>query len=216
MKRLLVLSSFWMILASPLHGAPGVSVDLYGAFLGIGKTVNQAGGGGALAIGIVDNLSLVYRGMYAVASRKTPDLTGYLYKTREMRYNHMMQMAGAEYVLMIPRIRLGWRNSLMVGYSQTRIDMVDGERNLLEAVPLAVSPVFPAVMQSISLWRVRRVRDRGFAVAAWTGFQVNALPYLAPFADIGIHKSFYDRDLEGKKIIGFHLMCGVRLNASYK
>lgn len=187
-----------------LSAAPALArytIDLSGAYVGVGKSKEQLGGGGALGINVIDNVSVLYRGIYTEASRSS------LFFGRS-RFTHMTHHAGIEYVLHIPAARLGWRNSFMLGYSYTRMDMADNETRFLELYFLRYK--VPSAIRTMNMFRLRHMRDAGISLALWTGIQVNALPFLAPFADIGIHKSFYFRDLRGREIVGFHFMFGIR------
>jgi hypothetical protein len=65
-------------------------------------------------------------------------------------------------------------------------------------------------MRFMNIWRIKNLRDRGVAVAFWSGFQFNIAPFMAPFIDVGLFRSFYYRDLGGKMILGFHMMAGIR------
>ncbi|MBN2158679.1 MAG: hypothetical protein JW807_04735 [Spirochaetes bacterium] len=189
------------VFLSAMPAAAGYYADLSGAYISVGKSKQQLGGGGALGITIIDNFSMLYRGIYTTASRSS------LY-SEKLQFNHMTHHVGFEYVLDIPVARLGWRNSFMLGYSYTRMDEADRETRFLEFYFLRYS--VPNWVRVMNMLRLSHKRDGGLALALWTGIQVNALPFLAPFADIGIHKSFYFRELSFREIIGFHFMFGIR------
>jgi hypothetical protein len=199
LKNALISSILFIFLSAPAFA--DVNLDAYGAYLGTGKNINQAGGGGGLGVTVIDNFAIIYRGMYTVGSKQNSGYT-------ERQFSHQMQMGGLEYVLKIPVIRIGWRTSLMAGYSETRFDARDYETNFLESV--VMPPMTPGVYRGYNVFKVRHLRDSGFSMGLWTGIQVNVLNFLAPFVDIGLHKSFYYRDLEGKSIMGLHLMFGIR------
>jgi hypothetical protein len=172
----------------------------------MGKIANLPGGGGTVGITIIDGLSFLYRGMYNYTTRRSNYFTKYFFNDKK-EYSTMLHLAGLEYVLRIPVVRIGWRNSLMAGYSWSRADVVDRETNFLES---GVMNGVPGPVRFMNVWKIRNLRDRGVAVAFWSGFQFNIAPFMAPFIDFGLFRSFYYRDLGGKMILGFHMMAGIR------
>lgn len=201
LKKLFVATIILLSVSTPVFA--DYFIDAYGVYAGLGKKANLLGGGGAAGINIIDKFSMVYRGMYAVASKKSRYL-------EDKKFNHMMQMAGFEYVVTIPVVRIGWRNSFMVGYSRTRVDVRDYETNVMVSIIAASSGLTSEALLDNNVFKIWRQRDRGFAIGYWTGLQFDILPYFAPFIDVGLHKSIYHNDLEGKNIFGLHLMFGVR------
>jgi hypothetical protein len=201
LKRIFFI--LFMFIAVSLNSAVDVHIDANGAYLTIEKGKNLLGGGGAFGIEVFDNLSVLYRGLFATAH----DQSAYFGK---MRYDHMMHLAGAEYRFPIPYIRIGWRNAFMVGYSRTRYDFIDNDYNFLKAWIL--NPATPPSLHFMIVREIRRIRDSGLALAFWSGLQLDMIPCVSPFIDAGIHKSFYTRGLVDKNIVGFHLMFGVRLS----
>jgi len=184
-----------------------MNVDLYGACTGVHGEKYQFGGGGALGFSVIGNLSFLYRGMYTLASSKK-----WFFDTKH--YNYLLQLAGIEHVLSLPSVHIGWRNSIMAGYSQVRLDTVDKRYVALKA--LILNAISAPSVQFMSLRDVRKLRNSGLAIAYWTGFQFDLIRYIAPFVDIGIHTSLYTRDLNNKNIYGLNIMFGVRVSIGRK
>ncbi len=200
MKKVFLTFILFMALYTPSQAY--VYFDFYGAHAEIQGAKNLLGGGGAFGVTVIDNFSFVYKGMYALASRPRE-----YFGTRN--YNYMLQLAGIGYVYNIPYIHLGWRSSVMAGYSQAEADGVDRQYNMLKAVIL--NPTSPQGYQLILTGQVRKLVDSGPAVALWTGLQFDLISYVAPFIDVGLHKSFYSGDLGNKNIIGLNVLFGIRL-----
>jgi hypothetical protein len=186
-----------------------MNVDLYGAGIGVNGEKYQFGGGGALGFSVIGNLSILYRGMYTLASSNK-----WFFDAKY--YNYLLQLAGIEHVLSIPYVHIGWRNSIMAGYSQVRLDTVDKEYVALKALIFYTSVPAVRFVSVREVRKPRKLRNTGFAMAYWTGFQFELIRYMTPFIDIGIHKSFYRRDLNNKNIYGLNIMFGVRVSIGRK
>jgi hypothetical protein len=202
LKKRIAACIVFLSLSSPLLAE--YNIDLFGAYMKSGSNRDQLGGGGTFGFSVYPGLNVLYRGMYTFSSRKSP-----YFEPRE--YNQMMQMAGLEYVLSIPVIRIGWRSSFMAGYSRTRIDKIDLEQSFIESLmasTLATPP--PGFILTRNMFRSRRRVDSGIALAFWTGFQVELLPFMAPFIDIGLCRSFYFSELGGRELPGLQVMFGLR------
>jgi len=104
----------------------------------------------------------------------------------EINYEHMTFMAGIAYTPIIPvlnRFRISWKNTFLAGYSMSDVDLKDfGES----------------------------VSDSGLALAFWTGLKYDATQMIAPFFDIGYHKSFYQNKMEDISVQGFQFAFGIR------
>ncbi len=103
----------------------------------------------------------------------------------ESNYSHDMFMGGMGYGYTIPAYRLVWRSSLLIGYSSTDIE---------ERVSYVKSSA----------------NDSGICFEITTGIQWNATQHVAPFLDIGYHKSYYTSKLQDASIGGFQAMLGFR------
>ena len=208
LKRIMPVACAIIFFTLPLS-ANQIIIDGYGASLGVAREVpNLIGGGGTFGLSLFEGGALIYRGMYALASTKPR------YR-EEKKYRHMMHMGGFEYTLTIPEARFGWRTSLMAGYSETRIDGINYTLNFLEVIAAdAVGLVSDELATYHLLAHVRNRRDRGMAIAAWTGIEFQVTDWFAPFVDIGIHRSWYYRDLKSRLILGYHCIFGFRFRVA--
>jgi len=200
LKRILFICMMCIAVSAPCFAY--VNLDAYGVYTGMDTGKDQLGGGGAIGFSVAGDLSVLYRGMYTVASQRST-----FFKVK--RYDHMMQLAGLEYVWEIPFVHIGWRSSFMAGYSHTRLDVTDRVYDFFRSRLLFT--IAPSALALTPLREARRLVDSGPALAFWTGFQLDFITYLSPFVDIGIYKSFYAGDLKSRNIIGFHCMLGLRL-----
>ncbi len=209
LKRILPVLAIMFMTVNAM--ATAVNIDGFGSYLGAGNAKYQFGGGGAISVSIGYNLNVIYRGMYSMAE-KNSDMGYFVMKKA---YNHMMQLAGVEYVFPIDAARLGWRSSIQVGYSSTQLDTksisVSDKRTMLLYIDPNMRPAY-ATMMSVSK---TSLKDNGFSLAFWTGLQWQAKQWLAPFFDIGFHKSFYSNSLKSYEIHGLSVMFGIRFTLGH-
>lgn len=103
----------------------------------------------------------------------------------EGKYSHMMLLGGIGYGYTVPAYRLMWRSSLLFGYSSTDVEKSEN-------------------------YVKNSNNDDGVSFEITTGIQWNATQHLAPFFDIGYHRSYYIGGLQDASISGFQAMLGLR------
>ncbi len=102
----------------------------------------------------------------------------------ETRYYYNMIMGAVEYAYGFKEVPLLWTSSAGVGMGMVRVqlDIVDNEFS-----------------------------DNGICIAGWTGLTYVATQHVAPFIQVGYHKSFFNSDFKGENISGFQFLAGVRI-----
>jgi hypothetical protein len=103
----------------------------------------------------------------------------------EMNYEYAYAAAGIEYIPPIPifeKYRVYWKNAVNIGASMFEVSSKDGEDD----------GVGPGVYTSFH-----------------TGLQYNFTQIIAPYIDLGYHKSFYDSSKD-VSIKGYQVALGVR------
>ena len=103
----------------------------------------------------------------------------------EVQYEYHINLVGIEYLYNIYNMPLYWKSSIAMGIGNTNIDFKDNT--------------------------IQDSSDDGFCIAAWTGLEYVATQHLSPFIDIGIHKSFYTKELKNSNIMGAQILIGIRI-----
>jgi len=98
-------------------------------------------------------------------------------------YSHDMVMGIFEYAYAFPTAPFRWITSFGVGMTMTEVQKDS---------------------QSVDL------SEMGMAFGVWTGFLWTATQHIAPYLQIGYHKSMYSEDFEGENVGGYQVLFGVR------
>ncbi len=101
----------------------------------------------------------------------------------EAEYGHDMVMGVFEYAYTFPTAPFRWITSFGVGMTKTRVEQ-----------------------KSLSV----ELSETGVGFGAWTGFLWMATQHIAPYLQIGYHKSMYAEDFEGENVGGYQVLFGVR------
>ncbi len=209
LKRILPVLAIMFMAVNAM--ATSVNIDGYGTYLGAGNAKYQFGGGGAISVSVANNINVIYRGMYSTAEKNSN--MGYF--VMKKGYNHMMQLAGVEYIFPIDVARLGWRSSVQVGYSSTQLDTSSISVSDNRMMILNVDPTMRPMLLTMMGLKKTSLKDNGFSLAFWTGLQWQAKQWLAPFFDIGFHKSFYSNSLKTYEIHGLSILFGIRFTLGH-
>ncbi|HSV97713.1 MAG TPA: hypothetical protein VLM75_12395 [Spirochaetota bacterium] len=101
----------------------------------------------------------------------------------EAGYRHDMVMGVFEYAYAFSEVPFHWIASLGVGMTKTGVE----RKNLMI-----------------------ELSETGVAFGAWTGFLWMATQHIAPYLQVGYHKSMYADDFEGENVGGYQVLFGVR------
>jgi hypothetical protein len=173
-----------------------VHFETNGSYITTVDATNQFGAAGGLGLSIHKNINFIYRGSYTMNEVVSNDQFG---MKPSMNYSHMFHVIGIEYILPIEAIRIGWRTSANIGYSITHSEDID-----------LLKTIFFTRLVGLPLFKKNSLNDIGPAIAFWTGIEFNAKQFLAPFVDIGFHKSLYSGKMLYKNISGMSILFGVR------
>jgi len=101
----------------------------------------------------------------------------------EAEYRHDMVMGVFEYAYAFPEAPFQWITSFGIGMTKTGVE----QKNL-----------------SVEL------SETGVGLGVWSGFLWTATQHIAPYLQIGYHKSMYAEDFEGENVGGYQVLFGVR------
>ena len=177
MKRLLFI--ILLLVGTASQSFASFYVDIMGAMVNADDADNQLGFGLGLGYVLNKDIDLYLRSTYTLSSdhANTPN---------EIDYNHMTAMAGAAYMprfSFLERFRLSWKNTFLVGYSRTKVEMKATGDDIV---------------------------GQGFSLGFLTGLQYDITQIISPFFDVGYHKSFYGGEAEDLSVHGFQFDLGVR------
>lgn len=215
MKKLAVIIIILFIAATSARA--NIFLDVFGLYNNTGYANNQTAPGltppsvpgFAGGFNVTRDVSLIFRGYSSnlITDNNTFVTSGtYTGMPKEKKYYHKAYNGGLEYIypIIIPSIDqgLGWRSSILAGYSQTEIK----KSSKTTATPAEIAAGASGFFNETE-------SDRGLAFQITTGIQINILQHLSAFLDLGYHKSFYMNEFEKKNISGYQVMLGVRVYA---
>lgn len=155
-------------------------IDGQGFYAATGDFDPVSGYGGGLGFSLTDDVNFLIKGGVESNTEKKDTIN-------ELTYDYNFVTGGLEYVPSIDllnRYRLYWKSSLNFGWAMFKSEM-------------------PEVDDSDK-------SDMGFHVSFWTGLQFNFTQYIAPFIDLGYHKTFFTAGSSDLSITGWQAAFGVR------
>jgi len=155
-------------------------IDGQGDYISTGEFKPVTGYGLGIGFGLTDDVNFLLR-------CSTASNTEYKGKTYELNYDYTALTGGIEYIpgiSLLDQFRIQWKNSLNTGVSMLEYD--DKSTILDEGSEL------------------------GFIVSFKTGLQFNFTQTIAPYFDLGYHKSFYSSADSDVSIAGWQVAVGVR------
>lgn len=155
-------------------------VDGQGFYAATGDYEPVSGFGIGIGLSLTDDINFLIKGITG-SNTENKD------KTDELSYDYNIVTGGIEYIPPIDilnRYRLYWKNSLNLGWAEFKSEM-------------------PEVNDSDK-------SDMGFHLSFWTGLQFNFTQYIAPFIDLGYHKTFFSVSNSDLSISGWQAAFGVR------
>jgi len=155
-------------------------IDAQGDYIATGELEPVTGGALGIGFSITDDLNFLIKSAYASNTEKKG-------KDDEFKYNYSYVTGGIEYippVAVLEEYRIYWKNSLNIGPST-----IEGE--------------YPKAEDS------EKKSEDGYICSFWTGLQFNLTQYIAPYFDLGYHKSFFASDVD-VSIKGWQVAAGIR------
>lgn len=155
-------------------------IDGQGDYMATGDFKPVTGYGLAVGFGITNDVNFLIRGSMA-------ETTENVNLFNETRYSYSFVTGGLEYIPPIPvleKYRIFWKNSVNIGASEFRYE------------------------QDNSM--MGENKETGLYTSFKTGIQYNFTQIIAPYFDLGYHKSFYS-DNEDLSIGGWQMALGIRI-----
>ena len=155
-------------------------IDGQGYYASTGDFDPVSGFGGGIGFSLTDDVNFLVK-------CGTESNTENKNTVNELTYDYNFFTGGLEYIPSIDilnRYRLYWKSSLNLGWAEFSSEM-------------------PEVNDSDK-------SEVGFHVSFWTGLQFNFTQYIAPFIDLGYHKTFFTTSGSDLSITGWQAALGVR------
>jgi len=160
-----------------------IYIEPFAAYINAGDAKNQIGFGSNFGIDVADGFKIVYQSMYSLM--KVKEEIASIPVTKD--YSHMTQLLGIEYIPPIPflsKMRLKWKNSLLTGYSSTKVKIDDSGE----------------------------AKDSGISALFLTGIEFDVSQHISPFIQAGWQHSFYFQDFKDSKIYGIQVIAGIKFS----
>jgi len=188
LKKLILIISIFFISITPTFAV--FYIDGQVDYISTGEYNPVLGGGLGIGFSIADDVNLLMKGFVA-QNKENVDLPD------QLTYNYSAMTTGIEYIPPIIELddyRLLWKNSICLGASWIDVEM---------RIPTGL--VFPNPE-----YITADVKETGFITTFKTGLQYSFTQTIAPYFDLGYHKTFYSPIVE-IAISGWQIDVGVRL-----